>query len=87
MSTALMIGTFVGAVIGLFHACYVYRQEVGEFPAALADRPVATRAGAGYTAIWTFLLWVVFGAYVIFLWLISVIAYAIYKAVQLSRSG
>ncbi len=87
MSTALMIGTSVGAVIGLFHACYVYRQEVGDFPAALADRPVATRAGAGYYALWTFLLWVAFGAYVFFLWLVSVIAYAICKAVQAARTG
>ncbi len=87
MSTALMIGTSVGAVIGLFHACYVYRQEVGEFPAALADRPVATRAGAGYYALWTFLLWVAFGAYVFFLWLVSVVAYTICKAVRTARTG
>lgn len=87
MTVLLIIGTSVGAVIGLLHGCNVYRQEVGEIPDALLDRPMATRAAAGYYALWTFLLWLAFGAYVFFLWLISLVAYALYRAVQLTRSG
>lgn len=87
MNIALLIGTSVGAVIGLLHAFHVYRKQVGEFPSALVERPVATRGYAAYSAFWTFFLWTVFGSYVFFLWVISVIVYSIYKAIRLLSAG
>lgn len=87
MTDALLIGTSVGAVIGLLHACQVYRGLVGEFPNALDQRPAATRAYAAYSALWTFLLWTAFGSYVLFLWVVSVIVYSIYRGIRLIRAG
>ena len=87
MTSFLLIGSSVGAVIGFLHACYVYRYQVKERPKALLERPVTTRVGAAYYALWTFFLWVVFGSYVLFLWLLSVIAYAIYKAIRIPSTG
>lgn len=87
MTSFLLIGSSVGAVIGFLHACYLYRYQVGDRPKALLDSPVATRVGAAYHALWTFFLWVVFGPYVLFLWLLSVIAYAIYKAIRIPSTG
>jgi hypothetical protein len=66
MAVVLWAGTVVVAVIGLLHAGYVYRVVA-----------VEGQFRAGYYALWTFGLWLVFGAYVLVLWIISVIAYAI----------
>ncbi len=87
MTILLLIGSSIGAVIGFLHACYVYRQEVGELPNALSERPVRARASAAYYALWTFVLWAVFGSYVLFLWVVSIIAYGIYKAVRISNTA
>ena len=87
MTVFLLIGSSIGAVIGFLHACYVYRQEVRDLPNVLSERPVATRVGAAYYALWTFFLWVVFGSYVLILWVVSVIAYSIYKAVRISSTS
>jgi hypothetical protein len=86
MTTALLIGSAVGGLIGLFHAFYVYRQHVGDSPNAVIENPVATRAHAGYYALWTLLLWVLFGSYVFYLWIASSIAFLIYKAVPKSSA-
>jgi len=82
VTNALMIGSFVGAIIGLFHARYVYVQQVSEFPQKLIEQPVAVRARAGYFALWTFLLWVLFGSYVFYLWVISIAVYAVWNALK-----
>jgi hypothetical protein len=87
MNIALLIGTSVGAVIGLLHAWQVYRKQVGEFPNAVVERPIATRGYAAYSALWTLFLWTVFGSYVFFLWAISVIVYSIYKGIRLFSAG
>ncbi len=47
MTNVLMIGSFVGAIIGLSHARYVYAQQVSEFPQKLIEQPVAVRDSAG----------------------------------------
>lgn len=87
MTTALMIGSAVGAVIGLFHAYHVYSRRLSESPGRLIEHSVRTRASAGYYALWTFVLWVIFGSYVFFLWLISVVVYAVDRAIMsLARS-
>lgn len=83
----LQLGAIVGAVIGLFHAVYIYRRRASDFPDALAARPIATRAGALYYALWTFALWVLFGSYVFVLWMISVVVYGVYLAVKAVTPG
>ena len=82
MSTLLMIGSAVGVIIGLVHGCYVYVQRTKEDPKKLADHPVRVRANAVYFALWTLVLWMVFGSYVFNLWLISVVIYSAYKGIK-----
>ncbi len=69
----------VGAAVGLLHAGYVYRRVATEGPRSLDAHPFVTHALAGYYALWTLGLWVLFGTYVVVLWLISVVFYAIHK--------
>lgn len=85
MRIALLFGASVGTLIGVLHAGYVYRHAVREAPATLREHPVMMRIRAGYYALWTFLLWVVFGSYVLFLWMASVAVYAAYKGVKMVR--
>ncbi len=73
MSSVLWAGTLVGALLGFIHAVYVYRLVAAEAPAGAA----ANHARAGWYALWTLGLWIVFGAYILVLWVISVVAYAI----------
>jgi len=70
MSLVLWGGLFVGAVFGLLHGAYVYR--VISTPGG-----GAAHARAGYYAIWTLALWLLFGTYVLVLWLVAVVAYGI----------
>jgi len=70
MSSVLWVGLIVGAVLGVLHGAYVYR--VVSTPGS-----AAAHARAGYHAIWTLALWLLFGTYVLVLWLVAVVAYAI----------
>lgn len=82
MTNVLIVGSSVGAIIGLLHAWSVYSRRVSAFPEKVAARPLAVRAGAACFALWTFFLWVLFGAYVFYLWVISVAIYTIYSGVR-----
>ena len=82
MTNALIVGSSVGAIIGLLHAWSVYTRRVSAFPEKVAARPVAVRASAAYFALWTFFLWVLFGSYVFYLWVISVAIYPINSGVR-----
>jgi hypothetical protein len=75
MQTALFIGASVSAVIGIIHACYVYRHEVKDSSNSPEKRPVAARLGGVYYGLWTFLLWFLLGTYVFFLWIVSCVIY------------
>lgn len=82
MTSELIVGSSVGAIIGLLHAWNVYTRRVSAFPEKVAVRPVAVRASAAYFALWTFFLWVLFCSYVFYLWVISVAIYTIYSGVR-----
>lgn len=73
MASVLWAGTLVGTLLGFIHAVYVYRLVAAEAPAGAA----ANHGKAGYYALWTLGLWIVFGTYVLVLWVIAVVAYAI----------
>ncbi len=66
MTTMLWAGTAVGAIFGTLHAIYVYRLVA-----------VDGHVRAGYYALWTLALWLLFGTYMLVLWIISVVAYSI----------
>jgi hypothetical protein len=66
----------IGALLGLFHATYVYRLVMAE----AATDAAPGHARAANHAVWTFGLWLVLGSYVLALWLVSVVLYAVFKA-------
>jgi hypothetical protein len=66
----------VGALLGLAHAAYIYRVVAHGVP---ADGEPSHARGL-YFALWTLGLWVLFGSYVLILWLIGVLLYTIFKA-------
>lgn len=71
MTEILLVGLFISAIIGLMHGVYVYQVEMAE-------------AGSGravYFGLWTFFLWLLLGSYALLFWVISVVVYAVYRAV------
>ena len=66
----LSTGSFLGAVIGCAHAVYV-------FNIVNSTRSPGT---AVYFAVWTAVLWILFGFYVVGLLAISLVAYIVFKA-------
>ncbi len=83
MPTALIVGSAVGAVIGLVHGWGVYKARIAA--SGPSGNGAASRLRAAYHALWTLALWVLFGAYVFYLWLIGVVLYAGYRALGLLR--
>lgn len=77
MSDAVILGGLFGALIGLIHARGVYAARARE----ASDGVVPKQAMAGWRAanfaVWTFVLWLVFGTYVFYLWVASVVIYGI----------
>jgi hypothetical protein len=87
MTTALYIGSAVGALLGLFHAVYVYRQQLADARNTPSGISFGTKLRAGYYALWTFGLWALFGSYVLYLWLLGCILHLISKAIPRSRTA
>jgi len=70
--TVMTAGTAVGVLLGLAHAAYVFR---------IVTNGVSTNhPRAIYFTVWTFALWVLFGPYVLVLWMVGVLLYLIFKA-------
>ena len=70
MTVFLVVGSAIGAVLGLAHGAWVYR--------LWATR--RARLAGLYYGLWTFALWTLFGAYVLGFWLLSVVAYGMLRA-------
>lgn len=87
MTTALWIGAAVGALLGLFHAGYVYRLHLTDAGRVPGGASAAARARALYYALWTFGLWVLLGSYVLYLWLVGCLLYLASKAFPRSRAA
>ncbi len=76
MNMFLLIGSALGAVLGLLHGFSLYREMAAR--AATVGTKVGTKAGtkgstgqALYYGLWTFVLWTVLGSYVLAFWLIG----------------
>ncbi len=76
MNAVLWAGTLVGALFGSLHAIYVYRLIAAETPAGATPGPLRP----AYYALWTLGLWLLFGSYVLALWLAGVFFYTLFKA-------
>ena len=69
MSALLWAGTIVGAACGLGHGVYVFRRVSRDAPVATPGGP--HRPQAISYALWTLVLWVLFGVYVTVLWIVA----------------
>ena len=76
MDMLVSAGTIIGMSFGLFHAVYVYRYAFAEPPADSARSHVRSF----YYALSTFVLWALFGTYVLVLWLVGAVFYVVFKA-------
>lgn len=65
------MGSLLGLMAGLAHAVYVYRIVASEGETKSTSRPGV----ALYYALWTVLLWVLFGSYLLLLWLLGGVLY------------
>lgn len=77
VSTLLTIGAAFGALAGLLHACTIYAAELRRERLRSGANAGATHGRAAYFALWTFALWVVFGTYVLVLWLVAAPLWAV----------
>jgi len=68
MILLLWIGSVCGAILGLLHAFYLYRQIAARYARAGA---FGVNVRGLYYSIWTVALWTLFGSYVLALWLIG----------------
>ena len=66
-----LIGAVAGTVVGCAHAIGIYRR----CDRAPTRGRLSGRARAAYYAAWTLALWVLFGAYVLIVWLFGMALY------------
>ena len=84
MAECLWLGSALGAVLGLSHGVYLYRQMAARTP---KGRDASGKARALYYALWTFVLWTVFGAYALTFWLLGVLAYPVVRLIRRPAGG
>ncbi len=83
MNTIVWIGSLLGLAIGSLHAIQLYRRRVADARESAAASTTAQLATAhlegAYYGLWALALWVIFGTYVLVLWVIGVVAYSIFR--------
>ncbi len=76
MNNFLIIGTLTGLIFSLFHAVYLSR--------LVADGGNSSAPGSVITAfnfaLWTLVLWILMGGYLLGFWLIALAFYVVFKA-------
>jgi len=78
MTDFFLVGALTGLIIGLLHVFYLSKVAASGTNSAT---PI-TRLAALNLALWTCGLWILMGAYVLGLWLISVVLYIVFKALR-----
>ena len=84
MDEFFWLGSAIGAVIGIAHGVNLYRQMAARAP---AGRATSGKAQALYYALWTLLLWTVFGAYALLFWILGILAYPIVRLIRRPRTA
>ena len=79
MTGFLWLGSAIGAVLGLTHGANLYRQMAARAPAGSGT---GGKARALYYALWTLLLWTVFGAYALLFWILGLLAYPLVRLIR-----
>ena len=82
MDQLLWLGSALGAILGMLHGIYLYRQQAAW---ALASGTTGGRAIGLYYGLWTFALWTLFGTWVLTLWVLGSIAYLVARLVPRRR--
>ncbi len=82
MGNFLLIGTALGALLGLLHGVYLFRRIAARRPTG--GIPSGKTQGL-YYALWAFVLWILFGSYVLAFWILGLLAYPIVRLVQRHR--
>jgi hypothetical protein len=78
MTDFFLVGALMGLIVGLLHTAYLSRLvDVGTNSAGSS-----ARLSTFNFALWTCGLWMLMGAYVLGLWLISVVLYIVFKALR-----
>lgn len=72
--------SLLALALGLAHAVYMYRREAGLYQTASNNHSFPPRMRALYWALWTVVLWVVLGPYVVVCWLLALVPYLIARA-------
>ena len=80
MSSINALFSLLAVVLGIAHAVYVYRQDVALFRSTLHDNSYKIRFRASYYALWTLVLWVVLGPYIVGYWFLAIVPYLIARA-------
>ena len=76
MGDFLIVGTLVGLIFSLFHAIYMNSLVASGANTAAPGTSIA----ALNFSLWTVVLWVLMGAYLLGFWLIAVMFYLVFKA-------
>ena len=78
MTDFFLVGALMGLIIGLLHLVYLSKVvAIGTNSATSSARFAALNF-----ALWTGGLWILMGAYVLGLWLISVVFYVVSKVIR-----
>ncbi len=85
MNTIVWIGSLLGLAIGSLHAVHLYRRRVADARESAAAGTTVHLTTAhlegAYYGLWALALWVIFGTYVLVLWVIGAVAYSIFRMV------
>lgn len=79
MNSAILIGSVLGAGIGLFHATGLARRLAARSDFASPGFSLSGIGTALYYGLWTLVLWTMFGSYVLYLWLIACGAFGAHR--------
>jgi hypothetical protein len=80
----LWLGSALGTILGLAHGVYLYRQIAARAPAGSGS---GGKLQGLYYALWVFLLWTLFGSYVLAFWVLGVLAYPIVRLIRRPRTA
>lgn len=81
MEDMIVFAGALGAVLGLAHGYWIYRQVSARHSTGAG---LSGRARGVYYALWTLALWTVFGTYVLAFWILGSVCYPV---VQLLVGG
>lgn len=77
MSTYLLIGTAMGAIVGFLHMLDVFWTRL--------DRPGLAYNKTAWQGIWTWFLWALFGAYILTFWILGAVLLGVSKLMNGTR--